>query len=319
MLKRNRIEEKESEYHFPILIAEDNPVTRKLIGKILMNAGHEVVLAENGIDALTLFNEKFYPMVVTDWIMPEMNGLELCKAIRSRINQSYVFIVLLTAKDSKYDIITGLEAGADDYLTKPFNKAELLARLKTGIRILELEASLRKVNEEITILSRTDPLTGCYNRCYLNERLPIEIKRAERYRRPLSMILCDIDHFKKVNDKYGHQTGDLILKEFVRCIKRSIRNPLDALVRYGGEEFLLILPETNLSDAIRVAKRICGTISKHAIKVQQNEIYITASFGVTSFENDSHRNDFSADNLIRQADRFLYQAKEEGRNRVKFG
>ena len=313
------MEEKESEHHFPILIAEDNPVTRKLLGKILMKAGHEVVLVRNGTEALKLFDEKFYPMIVTDWIMPEMNGLELCKAIRSRITQGYVFIVLLTAKDSKYDIITGLEAGADDYLTKPFNKAELIARLKTGIRILELEASLRKVNDKITVLSRTDPLTGCFNRCYLNERLPIEIKRAKRYRRPLSMILCDIDHFKKVNDKYGHQAGDLILKEFVHCIKRLIRNPLDALVRYGGEEFLLILPETDLNGAICIAERICEIISKHFIKVQQNEICITASFGVTSFDYDSHRADFSVDNFIRQADRFLYQAKKEGRNRVKAG
>ena len=150
------------------MIAEDNAVSRKLLEKILIKGGHEVVSAENGREALELFNKDFFPIILTDWLMPEMNGIELCKTIRESSTERYVFIILLTAKDSKDDIVVGLEAGADDYLTKPINNAELMARINTGKRILELESSLKRANKEIKLLSITDPLTGCYNRGYLN-------------------------------------------------------------------------------------------------------------------------------------------------------
>ena len=203
-------------HQFPILIAEDNPVSRKLLEKTLVKAGYETVSMENGRKALEIFNKRFFPIVLTDWMMPEMDGLELCRAIRENDSASsgYVFIILLTAKDHKEDIVKGLEGGADDYLTKPFDHAELIARLNTARRILELEKSLRDANEEIRILSITDPLTKTYNRGYLNDRLPNEIKKARRYGHPLSLILCDIDHFKRVNDTYGHQVGDEVLREF---------------------------------------------------------------------------------------------------------
>lgn len=155
--------ENKSKHNFPILIVEDNAVSRKLLEKALIKAGHEVVSAENGREALEIFNGKFFPIILTDWLMPEMNGIELCKTIRESSTERYVFIILLTAKDSKDDIVLGLEAGADDYLTKPINNAELMARLNTGKRILELESSLKEANEEIKLLSITDPLTGCYN------------------------------------------------------------------------------------------------------------------------------------------------------------
>ena len=164
--------------NFPILIAEDDPVSRSLLEKILIKAGNKVVSVDNGQKALALLNEKFFPIILTDWMMPEMDGLELCRAIRKNTYPGYVFIVLLTAKDSKDDIIRGLGAGADDYLTKPFSHAELVARLNTGKRLLRLEKSLKDANEEIRILSITDPLTGSYNRGYLTKRLPQEIKRA---------------------------------------------------------------------------------------------------------------------------------------------
>ena len=182
--------------YFPILVAEDNPVSRKILEKILVKAGHEVVSAGDGQKAMELFNEKFFPIVLTDWMMPKMNGLQLCKAIRKKKSTGYVFIILLTARDSKDDIVKGLEAGADDYLCKPFNHAELLARVNSGIRLLKLEKSLKTVNEEIRIMSITDPLTGIYNRGYLTEHLAQEIKRAKRYKHPLSLLMCDIDFFK---------------------------------------------------------------------------------------------------------------------------
>jgi len=305
---------------YPILIAEDNPVSRKLLEKSLIKAGHEVQCVEDGHKALELFKEKFCPIVLTDWMMPGMDGLELCSAIRENQSDGYVFIILLTAKDSKDDIVIGLEAGADDYLTKPINHAELIARLNTGIRILELERSLKAANEEIKILSITDPLTRCYNRRYLNDHLPHEIKRAIRYGHSLGLILCDIDHFKAVNDTYGHLAGDQVLKEFVQFINESIRVPADWVSRYGGEEFFIVTPETDPKAALRVAERLCNGISQRVIKLSdKEEIRITASFGVTGFNPKASNERISPETMMNRADELLYQAKEEGRNRVKAG
>jgi diguanylate cyclase (GGDEF)-like protein len=252
-------------------------------------------------------------------MMPEMDGLELCRAIRKNTYPGYVFIILLTAKDSKDDLIRGLGAGADDYLTKPFNHAELVARLNTGKRVLRLEKSLKDANEEIRILSITDPLTGSYNRGYLMNRLPQEIKRAKRYSRALSIILCDIDHFKKVNDTYGHLVGDEVLKDFARCIRHTIRHDVDWMARYGGEEFLIVLPETEVNGATAMAERLRGKLSERVTETQDKEISITASFGVAGFAPDIPDEIISPEALIKKADKYLYQAKQDGRNRVMGG
>jgi two-component system, cell cycle response regulator len=305
--------------NFSILIAEDDAVTRMLLKKTLIKEGHEVVSVENGQKAFDLFKESFFPIVLTDWMMPEMDGLELCRAIRQEENPGYVFIVLLTAQDSQDDIITGLEAGADDYLTKPFNRAELIARLNTGRRFLVQERALRRANEEIRILSITDPLTGCSNRGCLNTRLPQEIQRAGRYKRPLSIVMCDIDHFKKINDIYGHQAGDLVLKEFSKRLQDSIRDNVDMLARYGGEEFLVTLPETGMSGALHMAERLRKVISEKKYDIGTKKIKITASFGVAGFDSDNASGEISFDILIRHADNYLYQAKNEGRDRVVGG
>jgi two-component system cell cycle response regulator len=301
---------------FPILVAEDDLVSRKLLEKILVKAGYKVRCVENGKAALGVFNEEFFPIVLTDWMMPEMDGLELCKAIRKGATEGYVFIIILTAKDSRDDIVSGLEAGADDYLIKPFNHTELIARINTGIRILELERSLKEANEEIRILSITDPLTGSYNRGYVSKNLAKEIQRSIRYRHPLSLVLCDVDHFKRVNDTYGHQAGDQVLKELVRCINESIRDNLDWLARYGGEEFLIVLPETDLKGALWQAKRLCSSVSQRVIEIDGNRIGITASFGVTAFDGTMPNEKISAEDMINQADKHLYEAKTQGRNRV---
>ena len=302
---------------FPVLLAEDQKISRKLTEKILQKAGIKVTSVENGKQALELFKKQFFPIILSDWMMPEMDGIELCRAIRSSKSSGYVFIILLTARDSKEDIIAGLEAGADDYLAKPFNPGELNARIKTGMRILNLERSLKKANERIKRLSVQDPLTGCYSRGYLNERLPKEIIYSLRYRHSLSVILCDIDHFKIINDTYGHQAGDRVLKEFVTTIEQSFRKEIDWIARYGGEEFIIVIPETDIEGAQVLAERLKTKISAQKIVIDNSEIQITASFGVAGFSRQTPEKDISDELLIKKADALLYQAKHEGRNRIK--
>jgi two-component system, cell cycle response regulator len=302
---------------FPILIAEDNAVSRKLMEMTLRQAGYEVVSAANGREAFKVFKERFFPIILTDWGMPEMDGLELCRAIRENPTDGYVFIFLITGRDSKKDIIVGLEAGADDYLTKPFDRSELIARLKTALRILELEKSLKDAYEKIRILSITDKLTDCYNRTYMDEYLSKEIIRTTRYRRPISLVMTDIDHFKRINDSYGHQAGDLILKNFVTWIKESIRKDVDWIARYGGEEFLIVMPETDFESAMSSAERLRKSVSESITSYEEKDIRITASFGVAGFKPSAENNTFPYESIIDKADKSLYQAKNEGRNRVR--
>ena len=319
LITRHPKEERAINSDISILIAEDDLFYQKLVGDALGSAGYTFVTVGNGREALKLCDKEFFPIVLTDWVMPEMDGLELCRAIRKRGYPSYVYIIIVTARDASEDIVTGLKSGADDYLTKPFDGSELIARLNTGKRVVELERALKKANEEIRLLSITDPLTGCFNRGYLDERLPKEIKRAKRFQHPLSIALCDIDHFKKVNDTFGHGAGDLVLKEFVRSITESIRSGVDWVVRYGGEEFIIILPETDINGAYRLAERLINLFSQRAMKVQGEDIYITASFGVSGFGPGDRDKKITPDDIIRKADKLLYQAKVEGRNRVCMG
>jgi len=302
---------------FPILIAEDNPVSRKLMEMMLRQEGYEVVSAKDGREALKVFKERFFPIILTDWEMPEMDGLELCRAIRESLVEGYVYIFLITARDLKNDIIVGFEAGADDYLTKPFDRSELIARLKTALRVLELEKSLKDAYEKIRLLSITDKLTGCYNRTYMDEYLVKEITRATRYHRPVSLVMADIDHFKQVNDTHGHQAGDLILKNFVLSMREGMRKDVDWIARYGGEEFLMVLPETGFESAMLSAERLRRIVSESVSSYDEKEIRITASFGVVGFNPSAKIRTIPCEAIINQADKALYQAKDEGRNRVR--
>lgn len=301
--------------NYKVLIADDDPVSRKLIERSLTRAGYLVSSAKNGREAMELLQEKFYPIVITDWMMPEMSGKDLCQAIRAHEFPGYIYVMMLTALDTKDDIIVGLQAGADDYLTKPFNQAELMARLSTARRILDLEGSLRRANEAILVLSVTDPLTGVFNRGYMNTRLPDEILRAFRYDRPLSVVMCDIDHFKRVNDTFGHQAGDAVLQHFATGLGQIVRANIDWVARYGGEEFVVVLPETTLDGASFAAERLRKHVEGLVISHEGREIRITASFGVAGRDRTSGAN-LRPETLIGDADSCLYRAKNEGRNRV---
>ncbi len=298
-----------------ILLAEDDPVTRMLMSRFLKNAGYEVDAVANGSEALDRMTKRYYPMLVTDWEMPEMDGVALCKAVRNMQLDGYVYALLLTARDAKEHIIAGLEAGADDYLVKPVHEPELIARLNAGRRILNLEHSLRAANHRNRILSITDALTGAYNRRYLMEQLPREVERCRRYAYPLSVLMCDLDHFKHINDQRGHATGDDVLQQFAARAQRSIRSNSDWIARYGGEEFLIVLPETAFADGMFVAEKIRALIQNTPFNTRTGDTSVTASFGVSSTGPNGPDLSLKVETMIRTADECLYGSKQDGRNR----
>src|SRR5450755_2522235 len=265
-----------------ILLAEDDPVTRILMTRFLKKAGYDVDAVSDGAEAFEKMTKRYYPMLVTDWEMPGMDGLDLCRAVRNTPLDGYVYTLLLTARDAKEHIIAGLEAGADDYLIKPVHEPELIARLNAGRRILDLEQSLRAANQRNRILSITDALTGAYNRRYLMEQLPRELERCRRYAYPLSVLMCDIDHFKQINDSRGHAAGDEVLQQFAARTQKSIRSNSDWVARHGGEEFLIVLPETAHDGAVAVAEKIRNVISATPFSTRAGDARVTASFGVVS-------------------------------------
>ncbi len=303
---------------FPILIADDNLFQRTFLQNSLKELGYEVVTASDGHQAVEIFKSGYYPIIITDWIMPNMTGLELCSLIREKYQDQFTYVILLTALNGKENIHEAMEAGFDEYLVKPVKPTELAMRLATAHRVLKLEQTLRRCLEEARQLATTDSLTRLYNRGFLDQRLPMEVKRAFRYDRPLSVIFSDIDHFKSVNDTYGHRTGDEVLQNFALRIKGQVREEVDWLARYGGEEFIVILPETDIDGAMIVANRLKHAVSSTPITVSAGAIGITASFGAASFspkgEPDAGK---MALELLGRADRCLYAAKEGGRNRCE--
>ncbi len=302
------------ENNIEVLLVEDSRTQALKFKLMLESHGYHVRVAQNGLEAMNMLLNSQTSIVISDWIMPEMDGSELCRAIRKHDFGNYLYIILLTAKDSKNDIIEGLEAGADDYLTKPVDDAELIARLTTAERVIRLEASLKQRNKEIALLSITDPLTQVFNRGYLNENLPKAFKRAVRYHQRLTIMIGDIDHFKRINDRFGHQVGDQVLQSFVTLINDSLRKDLDWMARYGGEEFIIVLPETDLKGGMAAAERFRTSVRDLGTRVGDQDIRITVSFGVAALDPEIDQSWMTTDDLIRAADQCLYQAKDRGRN-----
>lgn len=299
-----------------VLIVEDSLTQAVRLQAVLESLGYRVHHAENGRKALEALEENFCPLVITDWVMPEMDGVTFCRTVRSHSYPGYVYVILLTARDALDDIVAGLEAGADDYLVKPVHPSELAARLKTARRILTLEATLKKRTEEVEHLSITDTLTQLYNRRYFNEQLPKLLHASRRHGRPLSLIMTDIDHFKKINDTYGHQTGDRVLEAFAAQIQGSLRVGLDWAARFGGEEFVVVLPETEVDKAGVVAERLRLLVAHTSVESPQGPVRITASFGVSGIPAGGDEG-LSMEALVAAADAALYRAKQNGRNRTE--
>ena len=290
-----------------ILVADDDDVSRLRLEGALRRQLYEVVCAADGIEAWQLLKNDDAPrLAIIDWKMPGMDGVELCRRLRTSEKASYVYVIMLSSMSEKQDLITGLEAGADDYLIKPFHAQELNARVRTGERILKLQEALR-------VQATHDALTGVLNRGTIMDILAREFARAVHEGKPLAVVMADLDHFKNINDTHGHLIGDAVLRESAQRMSKPIR-AYDALGRYGGEEFLILLPGCALETAGRVAHRIRSALSAQPVSTKAGPIDVSASFGVAVADNSSHA-EVAA--VIESADKALYSAKRAGRNRVE--
>ena len=295
-----------------ILVVEDDPLSRKLVKSTLERAGYEVVEAEDGQVAWDLFQREPFALVITDWMMPSLDGPALIRYIRSSGGKSYTYIILLTAMDDKNNVVTGLESGADEYLTKPFNSRELIARVASGARILRLEEQLTEAHHKMEVLAMHDGLTGLFNRRAIEEHAEAELDLAKRKQRTLSILLLDIDHFKRINDEHGHQLGDDALRQLGQILATNLRQ-YDRAGRWGGEEFIVILPETQLSEAATVAERLRSAVAGLKLPLPDGaNLSMQISVGAACTAGLYP----SLTKLIDAADQALYRAKQSGRNRV---
>jgi diguanylate cyclase (GGDEF)-like protein len=297
------------------LVVDDSAVYRKLIGDHLRSWGFGVTLAESGSEAWRILEQPNAPkLVLLDWVLPDLDGLELCQRIRQAgASSPYTYIILLTSKEGRQNMLQAMQAGADDYLVKPFDELELKARLLVGKRILDLQEELVSARESMRHAATHDSLTGLTNRGEILAMLERELERARRERKPVAVILCDVDHFKDVNDTLGHLFGDEALREIGRRLRTQLR-VYDGVGRYGGEEFLMVLPSCDLPNALLRADGLREIIAKTPVVCSGEERLITMSMGVAVSACEGKN---EVEMLLNQADAGLYKAKENGRNRIE--
>jgi two-component system cell cycle response regulator len=299
-----------------ILIAEDDPVSRRLLEVFLTRWGYETSIASSGTQALDLLGQIDAPrLAVLDWMMPGLEGVQVCRKIRERKDRPYVYVLLLSARVQKADLLLGLESGADDYLTKPFNAPELRARLHVGQRILQLQDNLMVAGAELLFRATHDSLTGISNRSTVLDALHKERSRQMRQGGSFGIVLLDVDHFKSVNDTYGHLCGDAVLQEVVRRVTSTVR-PYDTVGRYGGEEFLIVVPSSDSANIFGLSERIRRAIESKPITTNSGEISVTVSLGLAV---SSVNVPLDPEVMLNTADKALYRCKETGRNRSEMG
>jgi len=297
-----------------VLIADDDMISRRLLEATLTRWGYEVVITHDGIEAWEVLQKINTPVLaILDWMMPGMDGVEVCRKVRQRVQEPYIYLLLLTTKGLKEHLIEGLDAGADDYLTKPFDPHELRVRLRAGNRIVTLQAELIAAREKLRIQATHDPLTGVWNRRAILDMLSNEVMRSARDGTPVAVAIADLDHFKRINDHYGHMAGDIALCEAVNRMRTLLR-PYDAIGRYGGEEFLIVLPGCTTQDALKLAERLRQGIGQEMITIPKGHITVTSSLGLAASDTIGALDTMS---LIRAADAALYRAKAYGRNRIE--
>jgi len=299
-----------------LLLADDDPSFRSLLGKTLTSWGYQVSCAADGPTAWQMLQEEGAPqLALLDWIMPGMDGPQVCRLVRNQTDWPYVYLLLLTGRVDKQDLISGLEAGADDYLIKPIDPDELRVRLWAGQRILNLQERLLTAQEMIRHQATHDPLTGLWNRAVALDALNRELARSRREGKPVGVLLADVDHFKHVNDTHGHLAGDAVLRQVSDTMRHALR-PYDMVGRYGGEEFVVVLPECDAAICWKLGERLRHGISEMVVEGDHGPIPVTLSVGVAS---SSGWQQADAQTLLHAADAALYRAKRAGRNRVEQG
>ena len=296
-----------------ILVIDDSRLIAHVAKTILTKRGHEVILTQDGMAGLEAAKSERPDMILLDLIMPVMDGYQVCEQLKEEGSTKEIPIIMLTSKAEPADKVKGLEMGALDYVTKPFDEGELLARVNTQLRLKELHEALQEKNRQLQEMANRDGLTGLYNHRYFHEQLSKDFLRAKRYHESLSCALLDIDHFKKFNDTYGHQTGDVVLSTLARVIEDSIRDS-DLAARYGGEEFALILLHADGSVAFEVAERLRQMVENYEVQDKGKALHVTISVGIATFP---HKEVHDSKELIECADKALYKAKGKGRNRVE--
>lgn len=302
-----------------ILIVDDHEDNVELLRARLESWGYRAESAGDGEEALKKVEQSVPDLILLDVMMPKMDGIEVARRLKGNAQLPFIPIIMQTALDATENKVEGLEAGADDYITKPIDFAELKARVASMLRIKRLqeeleerERQLLEANERLRYMSQTDALTGLDNRRHLEERIDEMFEHARRLNEPFACVMCDLDRFKSVNDEYGHQAGDAVLKQFAKILKSEVRE-IDRAGRYGGEEFMLLLPGTVLDAAVTFAERVRKQVECHTFTFDGTSICRTASFGVSAWPHPRVAN---CDELMRAADDALYVAKETGRNRV---
>ena len=298
-----------------VLVVEDSAVYRKLIGDQLKDWHFDMTVATTGAEAWEVLQRPDSPkLVLLDWVLPDIEGIELCQRIREvGASHPYVYVILLTGREGRENLLHAMQAGADDFLVKPFDAPELRARLMVGKRILDLQEKLISARELMRIAATHDFLTGLLNRGAVLDGLGRELERARREQTPVGVILADLDHFKDVNDSLGHLFGDEALKDLAQRIRRELR-PYDSIGRYGGEEFLLILPGCDVRTTLLRGKQLCKCVASEPVVFSDAQRIITMSMGVAVSEGSEDR---EIEALLSQADVGLYAAKQKGRNRIE--
>ena len=296
-----------------VLIADDDRISCKLLGSLLTKWGYQVEIVYNGVDAQRELLKPDAPrLAILDWMMPGLDGTQVIKAVRAIHREFYTYVLLLTSKGQKEDILEGLDAGADDYLKKPFDAQELRARLRVGSRILDLERRLVCALETAEYRATHDFLSGIYNRAAIIELLKREASRCERAGQQMSLLMVDVDHFKVINDTYGHLVGDQVITQLALRMASALR-PYDLVGRFGGEEFLVLVPNCALSAAMVVAERLRLSIATDKMAIGQFAIPVTVSVGVSTIKEAK----LDTNLALQAADLALYEAKNKGRNRVE--
>jgi len=296
-----------------ILVAEDNVVFQRILETSLKAWGYEVIITPDGKEAWKILTGPNAPqLAILDWMMPGLSGIELCKKIRQEMREPYTYVILLTAMHGDDDLVAGMEAGADDYITKPFKPAELRVRLRAGRRVIELQNDLLQAREALRLKASRDPLTGLWNHEEIFRLLDLELFRAERQNTPVAIVLADLDHFKKINDTFGHLAGDSVLRIVTQKFTTLVR-PYDAVGRYGGDEFLFVLPGCDRASALGLLERIRTSVCAEKLDTSEGQVPVTMSMGLIVYDQLV---DNDAKALLRDTDAALYRAKKAGRNQI---